>query len=330
MFCEKCGAAAEEGSRFCEKCGNPLSGGAPPQYSQQGNQDEDRKKKAGGFFSTGAGIALVAILGVAVLAGITFGVILLLRGSGNDTCDAATVDVWEEYESILEEDSDDLAQISMDPNALTQNQEDLKKAQERVAALEKVLAKTGGTNTWRANTNARPVNTRDIKAAQLAAALAAYNDYIQMMDQFFGALIGAIANNQLFNADVVNNLNNMLAQLEKMAADVTRLTNTFLDGNTMVTVRDFDPPILLFAKDITPQVEQMVVEAQAAEAARIEAERVAAEQAAAAAAAEAERQRQAAEAASQPSGHWERVAVVPYPCGDPSCDICYDDVWVED
>jgi hypothetical protein len=336
MFCAKCGAAAKEGSKFCLNCGSPLSAesSAPPTYTppvvtQQADLEERGRKKGGGFFSSGAGIALVIILGVAVLAGITFGIIFLVKGDANNQVDAATVDVWEEYESILEDNSTDLAQINMDPNALTKDQEELKKAQERVAALEKVLAKTGGTEERRNNNNnnndnIQADNTRDIKAAQMAAALAAYNEYVKKMDEFLGALIGAIVNNQLFVTEVVNNLNAMLADLQKLATEVTNLSNKFLKDNEQVTVAKFNPPVLLFAKDITPQVEQKTAEAQAAEAARIEAERVAAEQAAAAEAArqaaEAEAARQRAEEESTQTTDTTDTTD-DWTCGDPNCPI---------
>ncbi len=173
VFCAKCGTSALEGTKFCEKCGNPFPAAQVLASPPAGEQETEKKKGGGGFFSTPAGIALVAIIGLAVIAGITFGVILLVRSGANNSVDAATMDVWDEYESILENDSADVAQINMDPNALTKTQEDLKKTQERVTALEKVLAKTGGTEQKRTNNSRRPTNTRDIKAEQAAEAAAA-------------------------------------------------------------------------------------------------------------------------------------------------------------
>lgn len=328
MFCKKCGKAVKEGSKFCLNCGSPMpetpiASAAPPFpiiYPPAPNEAEPEKKKgAGSFFSSAPGIALIVILGLAVIAGITFGIIFLVKGNANNTVDAETVKVWDEYESILEDNSADVAQINMDPNALTKTQEDLKKTQERVAALEKVLAKTGGTQQRRVNKNVKPANTRDIKAEQMAAAITAYNEYVKKMDQFFGALIGAITGNQLSNPDVVNSLNAILAELQKLAADVKTLAGKFLKDNNKVNVANFDPPVLVFAKSITPQVEQKVAEAQAAEAARLEAERVAAEQAAAA---EAERQRQAAAAAErQQAEDASQDTTDDWTCGDPSCPI---------
>ncbi len=320
MFCDKCGASVTGTTKFCPSCGNPLPVAVDPAYlppvNAQAQQQESGKKKGGGFWSSGAGIALVVILGLAVIAGITLGVIFLVKMGGNNSVDAATVDVWDEYEQILEDDGTDLAQINMDPNALTKDQEELKKTQERVAALEKVLAKSGGTEQRRQNPNANPANTRDIKAEQMAAALAAYQEYVKMVDTFIGVLVGAITGNQLFNPAVVNNLNGILAELQKLAKSVKDLSDKFLKDNGKIIVDDFNPPVLMFAKEITPQVEQKVAEAQAAEAARIQAEQAAA----AAAAAEAQRQAEAAAAAAAAAAE-EEAEEAPWTCGDPNCPI---------
>jgi hypothetical protein len=99
---------------------------------------------------------------------------------------------------------------------------------------------------------------------------------------------------------------------------VKTLSGKFLKDNNKVRVASFDPPILLFAKNITPQVEQKVTEAQSAEAARIEAERVAAEQAAAAA--EAQRQAAAAQRQQEQQATQQTVSE-PEDCGDPNCPI---------
>lgn len=323
MICDKCGTPVADGSKFCSNCGWVLPAEVPvPAYTPAG-EPEEKKKKGGGFLSSPAGIALVVILAIAVIAGITFGIIFLVKGNANNTVDAETVKVWDEYESILEEDSESVPQITMDQNALTQTQADLKKTQDRVAALEKVLKETGGTNTRKTGTG-RANNTRDIKADQMAAALAAYNAYVQKMNELFGTLIGA----NLLDQNIVNKLNQILAELQKLGASVKVLSNKFLADNTKVVTIKIDPPILKMAEVASPKIQENVTAAQNAEKARLDAEKAAADQAAAAAAAEAERQRQEQEA-NRVTGRWERVARTSNPCGDPSCDICYESVWVE-
>ena len=311
MFCDECGASVAEGSEFCRECGTQLPSAAgpasPPPEASSPQSEEERKKKGGGFFSSPAGIALVVILGLAVIAGITLGIIFLVRGNENNTVDAETVKVWDEYESILEEDSTDIAQINMDPNALAQTQADLKKTQERVTALENVLKKNAGTSKRRQGTVVIATNTRDRKVDQMAAALAAYNTYIQKMNELFGALIGA----NLLDLNVVNTLNAILKELQELAADVKTLTNKFLANNDKVKVAEFDPPILQVAALISTEVEKSIATAQEAERQRLEAEKAAADQAAAEA--EAEIRRQAEEPASLDASRC--------PDGDPYCPI---------
>lgn len=307
MFCDKCGSSIAEGSKFCLKCGNRLPAAdaaapapqAPPPFAgpppQQASRDSDRKKGAGAFFTSPGGIILMVVLALLVVGGLTVGIIFAVRGGGGSEVDAATMDVWAEYESILEDDGRELAQINTDPNALAANQEALRKSQEKVEELEKVLARTGGSEEFRANPRRQPDNTRDIKAAQLAAALEVYRDYIWKMDEFLGALITAVAGNQLIDAAVVDSLNAILAEVQDLADDARRLAGKFVEGNDQVAAADFDPEVLEAAVGIAAEVEKSVAAAQAAEAARLEAEK----QAADAQAAELERQRQEAEQQAQ-------------------------------
>jgi len=310
MFCNYCGSTVPEGSKFCLGCGKRLPeadaaadtpGGAPAQAAQPSSaaaqaqstsQDSEKKKGAGAFFTSPGGIILIVVLALLVAGGLAVGIVFAVRGGGDSKVDAATMDVWAEYESILEDDGKELAKINMDPNALTANQEALKKSQENLAALQKVLAETGGTDDWRANPGRKPVGTRDIKAAQLAAALEAYNDYVVKMNEFFGALIAAVNGNQLINPDVVNNLNAILADAQDLASRAKSLAGKFIQGNDQLAAADFDPDVLGAAKGITSAITNSVAAAQAAEQQRLAAEKAAADQAAAAAAAEAEKQKQ--------------------------------------
>lgn len=291
MFCSECGASVEDGSSFCDKCGNKLKAAAPvtqaPQIRQGG-----RKAKAGFFYSP-AGIALVVILGVAVIAGITIGIIFLVRGGSGNSADAATMDVWNEYEEVLEDDGSTLAKIDMsNANYLFTVQEDLKKTKERVAELQKTLVKTGGTEERIRGTGTS--STRDMLADAMEEALEAYESYVIKVAEFVDALIWAVANNQLAVTEVVNNLNTMLADMQNLADEVKNTAGEFIDANELLAGTKFNPDVLAFANDIAPQVETLVAEAQASEAARLEAER----QAAAAEAARLEAEKAAAEAAA--------------------------------
>ena len=327
MFCENCGASNPDGNKFCKNCGTNLQAAAPVASSQP----PEEKKRKKGFFATAPGVGLIVVLCAIVIGGVIVGAIFLLRDS-NNTVDAETVKVWDEYESLLEDSSTTVAQITMDPNALTKQQEELKKAQEKAAALEKVLKQTGGTQQRRATlaTKKKRANVRDKKADEMAAALAAYNAYVKKLNEFYGALIPALVNNQLLNPTVVASLNALLNELQTLSANVTKLSEQFLANNPKLVGVDFDPKVLVFSKTVSPQVQQKAAEVQAAEQARIQAELAAAQQAAAAAAAaqaEAQRQAAAAAAAQQPTTELVRVAIMDDPCGDPNCSICYG--WAE-
>jgi hypothetical protein len=339
MFCAKCGASNPDGTKFCSDCGAALMAAAPVQTVQQ---DEEKKKKAGGFWTSGAGIALVAILGVAVLAGITFGIILLVKGGANKEVDAATMQVWDEYESVLADDSTSLAQVNMDPNALTKTREDLDKTQKRVEALEKVLQRTGGTEARKQNvSNARRIansntgqtvstgnsattvatgNNRDQKADQMAAALEAYKKYLEKMNELYGVL----TNGNLLDPTIVNLVNAILKDLQTLSADVKTTSGAFLANNKKVATTKFDPPVLSLPKTIATNVEKDIQVKQEAEKQRLEAERVAAEQAAQQAAAQAEAQRQAElQRQREAAAAEQQQPTDTYDCGDPNCPICH-------
>ena len=287
MFCQECGSEYTNGSKFCQNCGKSfVTQQAPIQQTPKENK---------GFWSSGAGIALVVILGVAVIAGVTLGIIFLVKGDSNNTVDAETIKVWNEYESIATDDSTNFTTIKLDSASLTKAQEDLKKSQEKVVALEKTLKNTGGTTERRQGVSN---NTRDVKADQMAATLAAYNAYITKMNELFKTLVGA----NLLDPNVVNTINNILADLQTLSAKVKITSNDFLANNTRVVTGTFNPPILATPKTIAAEVQNSVNATQAAEQQRLAAEKAAADQAAAAAAAEAERQRQAAAAEQASQG----------------------------
>ena len=321
VFCNECGTSVSEGSKFCLNCGSSLPESTqqavppvqepPPQAVQQPPPNQEQKK-GGGFWTSGAGIALVAILGVAVIAGITLGIIFLVKGSGDDEgVDAATVKVWDKYESLLEENSESFPQITTDANYLANTQAEIKKTQDKVKALEEALEETAGSGRRRQGTSG--TTTRDVKADELAEALAAYSSYVKKMNELFAALVGA----NLLDQNTVDKLNNILADLKELGDKVKTLSNAFLKNNDKVVAVKIDAPVLDFASTAAQELQKNVTAAQEAEKARLAAEKAAAD---AAAAAEAERQRQAAEAEKKQQANVSRCPV----CGasDPS-------VWME-
>ncbi len=305
MFCRNCGSSVNDGSKFCPECGYRFGdpgATAPmtvaPAAQAQPPQDADRKKDSGGFFSSPAGIALVVIIGVAVLGGLVLGGIFIFKAGANDKVDAATMEVWEDYEALLEDDSDEVARITMDTASLNQAQEDLKKSQTKLAALQEIQEEKGGTDGLRKNPDAKPANTRDIKAEQLAVALEVYKEYVKKMVEYITALNNALAGNQLINPDVVNNLNKILTELQNLAKSVEKANGEFVADNDQVEKTDEGFGVLDVGWDWTKKTEQKVNEAVAAEQARIQSETAAAQQAAAAAEQQAAAQQQQEESES--------------------------------
>jgi len=256
------------------------------------NEPQPQKKGGGAFFSSPAGIALVVILGLALVAGITLGIVFLVKGGANHEVDAATVKVWDDYESMLENNSDDIPKITTDQASLAKTQEELKQSQEKLAALQKSLEKNAGTEARRSG-GSTSRNTRDVKADELAASLKAYVKYLEKLNELVTALTGA----NLLDANTVNNINRILADLSDLGADVKVTANKFLADNSKIVTVKIDPPVLKLPKTAAVEIQASVTAAQNAEKQRLEAEKAAAD--AAAAAAEAERQRQAAAAAEQ-------------------------------
>ena len=285
VFCNECGSQVAEGSKFCLKCGSSLPTAVqqtvrvatpvqppPSQPVKQSPTNEEVKKKGGGFLASGAGVALIVILGLMLVTGVTFGIIFLVKGGSNNTADAATVKVWDEYKSIAESDSSDFATINLDQAGLIKSQEDLKKSQERLAALKKTLENTGGTEARRQGTG-KSTSPRDIKADQMAAALVAYNTYLTKLYELFATL--KIAN--LLDPSIVNTINAELQGLQTLSAKVKTLSNDFLANNTGVVAATFDPAILATPKALATEVQKNVTAAQTAEQQRLAAEKAAAD-----------------------------------------------------
>lgn len=314
MFCENCGNQLPDDSKFCKECGSATNK-AQAAAAQPPPQQEQEKKK-GGFFTSPGGIVLIVILAVLVAGGIATGVVLIVMNSANNSVDAATVKVWDEYESLLAADSEGITTISMDAAALAKTQADLKKTQERVVALEKIVKETGGTPKRRSGVKTK--NVRDQKADEMEAAIGAYTKFVQKMIELVTTLNGG----NLLDPNVVATLNRILTELQTLSASVTKLNNAFLTNNGKVTttVAAFKPSILKTPVSFSQQIQKDVTNAQAAEQQRLAAEKAAADQAAAAAAAQAEQQRQEA-AAAQRQQEQQQQETTTSDCGDPNCPI---------
>jgi len=280
MFCRECGETISDNNKFCENCGTPVN--SIPVQTEASAKESGQKKR--GFFYSPAGIVIAAAVALAVIAGVTLGIFYLLKAGAGDEVDAATVKVWDEYEDMLEEDSAHAPQVTVDHSALVKSQEELKKEQERVAALERVLKETGGSKDRRTNSG-KSTSKQDIKADQMAAALAAYNKYVQKMIELFTALDGA----NLLDSNAIVNLNKIIADLQKLGTQVIALSNTFLANNPKVVTTKIDPPIIRYSNTVVTELQNSV---KAAEQQRLADEKAAADKAAADAAAQQAAQQQ--------------------------------------
>ncbi len=119
MFCKNCGSEVTEGLKFCQSCGSPASSAPAPAQAPAlpPPLPEQRPEKGGsGFLRSPAGIALVVILAVAVIGGITIGLVFAFKGGSTNETELAAV--WEEYEAIVDEADGEQADIDLTSAAL--------------------------------------------------------------------------------------------------------------------------------------------------------------------------------------------------------------------
>jgi len=291
MYCDKCGEQIADDSAFCKKCGARMTedeAPAPPPA-----EAAPEKKGSSGFFSSPAGIALVIIIGIAVVAGITLGIIFAVKGGGggggDEAVSAATVEVWDDYEKLLEKNSEAFPQITTDPAYLANTVKEIEKTLEDIEEIEEDLEKVSGTGAG------------GVKAGQLAKALDAYRAYVEKMSELFTALSGA----NLLDQNTVDKLQDMIAELDKLGDKANELSNDFLADNDQVVAKKVDAPVLGFAAIANRELQKAVASAQEAEKARLAAEKAAAEAAA------AEAQKKAAEEAAKQQQQAEGTIVCP-------------------
>jgi prefoldin subunit 5 len=193
----------------------------------------------GSFFSSPAGISLIVLLSVLLVAGIVTGVLLAVRSGSDEDFGDELARVWAEYEDLVEEADRELVQISFDAASLDRQKEGLEKARLKVEALEQVLK------------NLEPPDDRwRVKYDQLAGALNYYNRYLEKLSELYVTIAAGALKSEV---DVVQSI---LSELEKLAVKVKGLADDFLAGNTAVTSTGFNPEVLDLPKEITAEVEK--------------------------------------------------------------------------
>ncbi|MBU1670925.1 MAG: hypothetical protein KKF41_03975 [Actinobacteria bacterium] len=229
MFCRRCGSEVTEGLRFCQSCGAPTTDAPAPMPAPQ-YQEQPPGKSGSGFLRSGAGIALVVILAVAVIGGITIGLVFAFKGSGSNEAELARV--WEEYEVIVDEADREQADNELTAAALAKNQEELKKTRKKVDALEEALARTkvAADSVWKE------------KYDQLAGSIRYYDRYVRKLEGLYVTLADALAANTL-NTQLTA-IQSALNELTALATQAKDLAEAFLENNTAVTAgATFDPAI---------------------------------------------------------------------------------------
>ena len=241
MFCNKCGMSVTEGSKFCLSCGFPLPT-VPLSASPPPGAPQARKKEGSTFFSSPAGIAVIAIISAVIIAGIVIGAIFATRAGTGSTSEDEITKVWNEYENIVGEADKDIGTIDLTSTALAKSREDLKKTREKVEALESVLkaTKVPTNNIWKE------------RYGQLAGTLRYYDRYITKLDDLYLTLAEGALNTQLKAVET------KLNELKTLAAEVKTLANKFLENNNAVATRDFDPAILKEPTAIATELEKII------------------------------------------------------------------------
>lgn len=250
VFCNECGKPVPEGSKFCLSCGTPLpkvaatapppAVAAPPPTPSAAPpppaEPEPQEKGGGGFFSSPAGIALVVIVGVAVLAGIALGIVFAVKGSGSSSDATGLNRVWEEYENIANEAETAQAKITMDPTALNKAREDLAAAQKKAKALQDVLAQT------------KVPQKQQTKYVQLKKTIVVYDDYAGASVDLYGTLAIAVANNTLAAQQTA--INAKLEEIKGLLSDLNDLMNDFVAKNDAITAKPtFEPNVAIDTVD---------------------------------------------------------------------------------
>lgn len=247
MFCKNCGSEVAEGLKFCQSCGSPASS-APAQAQAPALPPplpEQRPEKGGsGFLRSPAGIALVVILAVAVIGGITIGLVFAFKGGSTNETELAKV--WEEYETIVDEADREQADIDLTSAALAKSQEELKKTQKKVDALEKVLAatKVPTDSVWKQKYN------------ELAGTIDYYDRYVRKLEELYVTLNAAVVANTM--TAQLGSIESALNELVSLASKAKDLAEAFLENNKAVaTGKTFDPAIFDQPTAIATEVEKV-------------------------------------------------------------------------
>jgi zinc-ribbon domain len=238
VFCKNCGKPVPGGSKFCLSCGAPLptvpSAAPPPATAAPPPPGEPQREKkgGGGFFSSPAGIALVVIIGVAVLGGIALGIVFGVRSGGSSSNGTELNRVWEEYENIANEAETAQAKITMDPTALNKAKADLATAQKKAKALQDVLAQTKVPEKQRT------------KYVQLKKTINVYDNYAGASVDLYGTLANAVANNTLAAEQAA--INAKLEEVKGLLSDLNNLMNDFVANNDAITAKPtFEPNVAI-------------------------------------------------------------------------------------
>jgi hypothetical protein len=250
MFCNKCGREIKPGSAFCNHCGEPTGVGILPGEEETGGAPEelitpDMVRKERSFFSRPGGIALVAVVALAVIGGALAVVLLVTRGGSNEAYEKEIAGIWEEFQEVnsgLElKTAPVVALSSAGTESITAAQESIASAVERLESLHENLADLDPPDEWSNRQRA------------LEKAVTSYRRYLQELGGFYAA----------FLVDPQDtNLDSMLDGMTALASGVEKDVDTFTKNNQAIADSTFETGVLDLPRDYDEELAKVRQESQ--------------------------------------------------------------------
>jgi hypothetical protein len=212
MYCRECGKDIPADSKFCLDCGTPT--GASFGGTEQ-IPGKEWKKSKGRILTSPVAIILMVTLGLVVVTGITFGIILLVQGGNNNTIDKRIMESWDGFQKIADYDKENFGTIDLSPATVAKTQADLQEIESQTKELEKDLAAFDPTN-----------EISHVKYAQMAAVLGYYSQYTKKTDELYKTIIAG----PMTEPQVIARINDLLKEMYGLANKVKASAVRFLDS----------------------------------------------------------------------------------------------------
>lgn len=243
MICSRCGKESEEGQRFCPYCGNTLAtAGQPATGAPEATSNGKR------FLKTPGGIILVVFLALIVAAGITVGLILLLKGDGENSGERLAR-AWDEYLAISDDADEEQKGFELTEKRLGELMDRLKKTRERSKALkEEIDGIEVSGEKWTG------------KKERLYTSVKGYSSYVNELNTVYTLLNNGVAAGNL--PDKLASVERKLIKLDEYAEEIRDAAESFLENNEEVGLNDeFRPSLFTIPWEINEGIKRYLVEA---------------------------------------------------------------------